>query len=261
MAWWLHDTQLIDYASVLAKLLPPWILLIVVLAVGWQMLASNPEWSYIYDGERGVVRNEVQDYWAFRVPRVVGFGSVIALLVIAAVRAWRTKTWSLLASGIGASALGLGLLALITTPSQSGISEPDTQLRPIPRSPSKVFGWEQWWALQSVTLSEGLPGESKLGNLLESGIGLAEYPGFIPYDRFLLGRVTFIGLNQAELERLVGPPRRIGHSQDYKFLTYVMIGEPPRWLNGLLTFRIRRTVDGDYLVDEELIRGTRRPEY
>jgi len=241
----------------LVRLLPVWVLLMVILVVGWQWLASNPDWSYIYDGDRGILRPEVEDYWVSRVPRVVGYGSVLALLLIGSIRAWRSREWSLLASGMGVSVLAIGLLILVTIPSQRASTASEKHARATPKSPSEVFSWEQWWALQLVTLHD----VQELGDLLESGIGLAEHPGFIPYDRFLLDRVTFIGLNQAEVERLIGPPNRIGYFRDYKSLSYVMIGEPTTWLNGGLTFRIRRTVDGDFLVDEELIRGTRRPQY
>ena len=60
--------------------------LIVFVAVGISLLFTYSDLRYLTDGEKGVPRQEVEDFWGRRVPLSFGFGTLAIVVVLGLMR-------------------------------------------------------------------------------------------------------------------------------------------------------------------------------
>ena len=208
--------------------LPILVLVAVVLATGFSWWFSSPDREYLYDGERGLARPEVADWWTIRVPVAFAVGLIACGTLIVLLRSARSGAWAEGVASIAVAVLGVSTLAgsmvLVRQRLDSG---PVESKRLTPTMASEIFNRSQWDDLASLPIpsvrSTAKP-KHRRGPLRKGGVGLkGDYAGFIPFDPFLLDRVSFVGLTAADVEKLLGPPlpERIPNPAS---MTYQMLG-------------------------------------
>jgi hypothetical protein len=183
----------------------------VALAVGFSWVVSSPDRDYLFDGERGLPRPEVAAWWRVSLPSAVGAGVLATSLLLLLSRAVRTRDRT--------ETLGVGAVAILSGVALAGglyFLETRRELPPpsecslaVPGDAEEVFLSRQWKALSPLPWHaprSGEPSSGTLGPLRDDGVGLARHPGIIPFDPFLLRRLTFVGLPRDEVQRLLGPP-------------------------------------------------------
>ena len=181
------------------------VLAAVVLALGLSSYLSSPDRAYLFDGERGMTRPEMAFWWRVRVPLVFALGAIASGLLIVMLRATRRRAWLEAVSGISVALLGIGAVTgSLHFIRQQADTKPIECERTTPRAPREVFLSSQWHAL-STTPKPGTASQ-RLGPRRENGVGLKDHPGLIPFDPFLLDRLSFVGLTLDEVESLLGPP-------------------------------------------------------
>lgn len=188
--------------------LPVLVLVAVVLATGFSWYLSSPDREYLFDGEKGLARPEVAEWWRVQAPMVLGHGIILGGLLIVLLRSARTREWQEAAASISVAVLGASALAgfLYFMQQQPSIEPVESEL-PTPRSPRDVFLDMQWVTLSLAHDEHALGGcEHRYEVRREGGVGLKNFPGHIPYDPFLLKRISFVGLTSSEVENLLGPP-------------------------------------------------------
>jgi hypothetical protein len=208
---------------------------------------SSPEREYLFDGERGLPRPEVAAWWMSSLPAAFGAGALAICLVLLLSRAVRARD--------RIEALGVGSVALLGSAALAGClyfvearreAPPPECRRTVPHDPAEVFLPVQWRALSLLPWHErretGEGSSDTLGPLRDGGVGLARHPGIIPFDPFLLRRLTFVGLAPEAVERLLGPPEPPAfESTSPHHFRYRMVGAG-RGHSGWLFFR---TSDGE----------------
>ncbi len=201
------------------------ILVAVVLSVAFSWFLSSPDRDYLFDGERGISRPEVADWWRIRVPVVIALGIIAGGLLIALLRTTRSRARLESVGSIAVAILGVGAMAAGThyVELRAG-PEPEPCLLPTPHSPEEVYLPIQWRALawSSERWNPGVPREPL--ELRGSGVGFQGRPGVIPFDPFILDRITFVGLTLAEVEPLLGPPIPPHNALPAANVNYSMIG-------------------------------------
>ncbi len=139
---------------------------------------------------------------------MLGLGIILGSLLIVLLRSARCREWQEATASIAVAVLGVVALAgsLHLMHRQSRI-EPGECEFPTPQSPRDVFLDEQWVVLSLAHGEHTLGGcEHRYEARRKGGVGLKDYPGHIPYDPFLLKRITFVGLTRVEVDKLLGPP-------------------------------------------------------
>ena len=168
---------------------------------------------------------DLLNWWFVAVPLAVGSAAIVAIVAIAAVRSSRAggsrDIVGILATGIlGIAATGVGLWL----PDHWRLLEHGPAVHaPIGIATSPVFLPEQWRNLTIVMRQRN--GDATL-QLRPDGIGIDRAPGFIPFDPFLLKRVTFKGLGSKQVTDLLGPPMQPPRLPDPGWAPYAMIGGP-----------------------------------
>lgn len=87
------------------------ILVAVVLSVAFSWFLSSPDRDYLFDGERGISRPEVADWWRIRVPVVIALGIIAGGLLIALLRTTRSRARLESVGSIAVAILGVGAMA------------------------------------------------------------------------------------------------------------------------------------------------------
>ncbi|MDH3525670.1 MAG: hypothetical protein OES32_19025 [Acidobacteriota bacterium] len=188
--------------------LPVAILCVTVLAIGFSWFSSEPDRAYLFDGDRGLPRPEVREWWAYLLPAAVSAGAIAIIVLLAALRSLRRGD---VITACGHASVGLlGLLAFTGASLYSGLRTappPEPPELPSPRAPEDVFLAVQWSDLarsfEDWRDGDSVPPGVPLG---PAGIGLVGHPGIIPFDPFVLHRISFVGLSVREVEALLGPP-------------------------------------------------------
>jgi len=201
------------------------ILVAVVLSVAFSWFLSSPDRYYLFDGERGITRPEVADWWRIRVPVAFALGTITCGLLIVLLRTARSRAWLEAVACLAVAVLGASTLAgSLFFVRQQADTKPIECVRPTPQTPHEVFNQGQWGNLASLpTPSALVRPKHRLGPLRQQGVGLeGDYRGVIPFDPFLLDRISFVGLTIGEVESLLGPPlpERLTTSS----ISYLMLG-------------------------------------
>lgn len=234
--------------------LPVLILVTVILAAGASWYLSSPDRQYLFDREKGISRPWVAEWWAVKIPVAFAAGVIASATLIELLRCGRRQAWRSLVATATVAALSIAVFTMTMLIVQQQVKdEPPSWVRPTPKYPHQVFLNTQWLVLsitpRSGTISQ--PG-NLLGPLRDSGIGLVEYPGYIPFDPFLLKRVTFAGLTADEVESLLGPPSPSQYPES-PTMRYHMHGFPHAYQSATLTLSFGKvwepsdTVLGEHL--------------
>ncbi len=235
--------------------LPVLALIAVVMATGFSWYSSSPDREYVFDGDRGLSRPEVAEWWTIRIPVAFAVGVILSSLLIVLLRCARRR-----ALGEGVASLAVAILGVSTLAGSMSFvrqqvdTKPSESVRPTPQAPNEVFTSRQWSTLASLpTPSTRVKAEHKLGPLRKEGIGLrGDYTGIIPFDPSILDRVSFVGLTVKEVEDLLGPPLPVRFPNSSS-ITYQMLGFSPLSANARLIlntgfyFEPSDTVKGQYL--------------
>ena len=205
--------------------LPVLILVAVVLATGFSWYLSSPERQYLFDGEKGISRPWGADWWILKIPVAFALGVIAGGTSIVLLRCARSRAWSEAVASLAVAALGVTTVASsLSYVRQKAEAKPIECVRPTPMVPSDVFLDSQWFVLAVTPQPGTLPRiEHRLGPRREKGMGLKDRPGYIPFDPYLLDRITFIGLTAEEVESLLGPPMPSQYP-DSPTMQYHMIG-------------------------------------
>lgn len=187
--------------------IPLTILVLVVLSIGFSWYLTEPDREYLFDGERGLPRSEVRNWWTYKLPVTVSVGLIATLISLTGLRSLRSGD---LRGAVGLAAVGaLGLLALAAANLYIGVRNappPEPAGLPTPQTPGGVFLWSQWHDLAKASEHWAeYDWDDMGGELRADGIGLDGRPGLLPFDPFLLERLSFLGLTVAEVEELLGP--------------------------------------------------------
>lgn len=188
--------------------LPILVLLAVALATGFSWYLSSSERQYLFDGEKGIFRPWVADWWTVKIPVAFALGVITSGTLIVLLRCARSRAWSQMFASLAMAALGITAVSgALFYVKQKDKAKPIECVRPTPQTPQAVFKDSQWWVLSGTPEPTTLPRiEHRLGPLRENGRGLKDRRGYIPFDPFLLERVTFVGLTAEEVENLIGSP-------------------------------------------------------
>jgi len=207
----------------LTALTPLAVLVLVVLSLGFTWYLTAPDQEYLFDGDRGVRRPEVRDWWAYQLPAAISVGLIAMLVLVAGLR---NLIHGDLAGVVGQAAIGfLAFAALAGAYLYIGARNsppPEAPGPPTPHHPDQVFLWSQWQGLadNSAAWSES-QWDDQRPELKENGVGLLGRPGFVPYDPFILDRISFVGLTAADVEVLMGTP-------------FIYPDNPPSLRNGMI---------------------------
>lgn len=179
------------------------VLVVVVLVVAWGALLSTT-YSWLFVDGQGRIQREKALWTTLELPRAAGVGAVAAITLIGSLRSLRRRFVLETVNGLAVGLLGavavIACLAVVHRPPPP--EPPDPRVRP--RVPSQAFIYEQWWAIGRLG-PEGGRGTGRKG--LSDPPDLP--PGIIPFDPFLLDRVTFVGLTVAEVARVLGPGEEV----------------------------------------------------
>lgn len=189
--------------------LPILVLVTVVFVTGFSWYLSSPDQQYLFDGDRGVSAPPwVVEWWTVKIPVAFAAAVIASCTLIEFLRCARKRAWRDLAATATVAALCIASFALSMLLIQQEVGdEPSVWRRPTPQYRHQVFLHTQWLALSIAPQPGTIPQiENRLGALRDSRIGLKDYPGYIPFDPFLLKRITFVGLTADEVESLLGPP-------------------------------------------------------
>ena len=187
------------------------ILVAVILSVAFSWFLSSPDRDYLFDGERGISRPEVANWWRIRIPMALSLGTIIGGTLIVLSRTARSRAWLESVACIAVAVLGVSTVAgSLFFVRQSAEAKPIECVLPTPGSPNEVFTEQQWLVLSVAPKRGGVPVlvdvEDRMGPLRKGGVGLENFQGRIPYDPFLLDRISFLGLTYDEVEVLLGLP-------------------------------------------------------
>ena len=185
--------------------LPIAILLIAVATTALALFLSAPQNEWLFSGEKAVpFGSEELRWWIFLLPLALGGGAIVSFSLVVAIRTLRDghRLGACAALAVGV----LGTVALATTLS-FGAQWRILQQQPKPRPPRPltwvdVFIPEQWWDLAFRLRDSPLTPP----HIRKGGVGVEGYPGYVPFDPFLLRRVSFIGLTPEAVTGLLGPP-------------------------------------------------------
>jgi hypothetical protein len=205
------------------QLLPSVVALIAVAAVGLSLAMSAPGSAWLFTGERGAPLSQQQLRWWFvLLPLGLASAAIAAMTVLATLRALRCRQYLNASNAFAVGVLGVGAVATaLTVVSQWRMEQryPKPKSRPV--HSSDIYLPEQWWDLATQ-----LRDRNPVPRLRESGVGLEGYPGFIPFDPFLLKRVSFVGLTREQVTELLGPPRPPKRPWDAGEPAYFMANQP-----------------------------------
>ena len=179
------------------------VLLIAVITVAIALALSSRDFSWLFTTSMGVPLAEEQVFWwLLLLPLGVGAAAITSLCVVLSVRRLRSRAWL---KAVDSAAIGfLGVLALsgaLSVGHRWAMLKHRPVPPPQPQNRYDVFIPEQWADLAYRPVRE-----RRLGPLAATGVGLRDYPGHIPFDPFLLRRVTFVGLRAEQVEAALGPP-------------------------------------------------------
>jgi len=227
------------------------VLLIVFLSIGISCVFSFSVFRYLADGERGLRRIEVQEFWGRQVPIALGLGGIAAAAIIYLARSYREKRRNDAVTVAGVGALGVMLLlTVITLFHQVKDLDPSQHRLPTPKRPAEVFSRIRWRALGEQIWREERP----MGPVLEYGPGLRDFVGYVPFEPCLLKRLSFEDMTLEQVVRVLGPLSPIpAVFPDTQYLEYKMIEPSPRGRIANLVFRFRFTMEqGQIVVGENL---------
>jgi hypothetical protein len=198
-------------------------LLVAVAATALSLFLSAPQNEWLFTGEKAIpFGSEQLRWWILLLPLALGGGTIASISLIAAIRTVRDG------HRLGAcAALAVGVLGTVSlaTAVSFGAQWRVFRQQPMPRPP-RPLTWidaylpEQWWDLAFHLRESPLtPPHIRMG-----GVGVEGYPGYIPFDPFLLKRVSFVGLTPDAVASMLGPP--LPREQASHGLQYSMAGGP-----------------------------------
>jgi len=237
-------------------------LLVVTLAVAFSWVLYSPEREYLFDGVKGQPRPELAEWWRLRIPAAVALGTLVAGLAIVLLRTARGRAWLAATSALAVTLLGTAALTgTLFVVHQRATAGPVPCEHPIPRGPNEVFLPRQWTALSLMPdPRDGRAEAERMGPLRDEGVGLERYPGILPFDPFLLDRVTFMGLTLEEVESLLGPPAP-ARFPDSPSVNYHMAGTVSRYEGATLVLSLGSRWERSDTVKGEHLRLSRLPGY
>jgi hypothetical protein len=200
------------------RLQPLFVVLSVGVALGLAAVLDDSSLAWLFTAERGRPFSPAQlRWWLHDLPLAVGAAGVLMATLIPVLRALRRRTLLDAVALLAVGALGLAALGgSLQVWSERRLNPPLTRRLPNPRRASEAFLPDQWWALARLPW-----GAASSGPLRPKGVGLRDHPGVIPFDPFLLQRLTFVGMTQPQVEAVLGPvatpttPRPLGFGHLY----------------------------------------------
>jgi hypothetical protein len=179
-------------------------LAITCAAVAASAVAGSRSHAWLFTTTMGRPLAEEQVYWwLVLLPLGVGAMAVLSLCGVSAVRACSVRDWRLVVALVSIGALSVAAMAagLDLRYQWLTLQQGAPQLAR-PSSHHEVFRRQHWQALAQQLLHEGRP----TPDLLPGTGGIEGHPGMIPFDAYLLKRLTFVGLRPEQVEVLLGPP-------------------------------------------------------
>ena len=219
------------------------LLFVALTSITLIIVLRRPGVQYLLAGVMGRPRPDLATVWSLLVPLVTGLGATLAiggLALLRTVKEGRLEDVRPIATASAAAVLSLVLVHAVASGPQSD--------RPRnPQSSYEAFTSGQWRTLANTDS----PDLGNLGPLRESGPGLRDNPGYLPYDPCLLVRRTFLTMSEEEVIAVLGPPLVIlskDGTYPHQYLQYRMLDAQPRHRIANLIIRTDPGEDGRWTV-------------